>query len=391
MVSSDPPTPEHPSAHKNPFKFGFHRKKGESGSEAEASGTDVQDPDCDELQLIEHYRPERTSAHKNGFKLRFHRNKGEPGSEVEGSSTDVQDPDWNEQQPTEQNKPERTSAHKNGFKLRFHRKKGEPRSEVEGSSTDVQDPDCDEQQPTEQYRPEHTSTQKNPFKFGFLRKKGESGTEAEASGSDVQDPDWDVHQPTEQYMPAAQGVYHDMTLPLSHYFISSGHNSYLHGDQLKSHSGTETITKSLLLGCRVIELDIYNQTSKTSGPVCKHGGTLTRHVPVRECLVAIKEHAFTASKFPVIITIENHTNDENAILLAAMLREELGDLLFIPTAEELSKSEWLSPSQLSNKVVIRAKTHAIVDELKTLVYITNSKFKEFIFITFDGAGMKSCR
>ena len=56
------------------------------------------------------------------------------------------------------------------------------------------------------------------------------------------------------YPDSGKAVTMDMTKPLTQYFISSGHNSYLTGDQLFSASGTTTIemvsiwSGSLLLG-----------------------------------------------------------------------------------------------------------------------------------------------
>lgn len=53
---------------------------------------------------------------------------------------------------------------------------------------------------------------------------------------------WDPHpEINTSYTPARTDVYQDMKQPLSHYFVSSGHNSYLTGNQLTSASGTATI------------------------------------------------------------------------------------------------------------------------------------------------------
>lgn len=38
--------------------------------------------------------------------------------------------------------------------------------------------------------------------------------------------------------------------------------------------------------------------------------TLTSAIPFKDCLIAIKENAFLASNYPVIITIENHMGTE---------------------------------------------------------------------------------
>ncbi|XP_010446184.1 PREDICTED: phosphoinositide phospholipase C 1-like, partial [Camelina sativa] len=72
-------------------------------------------------------------------------------------------------------------------------------------------------------------------------------------------------------LPPAREVWQDMNLPLSHYFLYTGHNSYLTGNQLNSDSSIVPIVEALRKGVRVIELDLWPSSSGKEAEV-RHGG-----------------------------------------------------------------------------------------------------------------------
>ena len=181
----------------------------------------------------------------------------------------------------------------------------------------------------------------------------------------------------------------DLSIPLSDYFISSSHNTYLTGNQLYGQASTEVYKNVLLRGCRCVEIDVWDgvspsdeevETDEDEGkgsirdrlkkefskvtnksdpdsnpkrrqesaydmpgeveklkpwrsqpnrvePRVLHGHTATKEVSFRNVCKAIRKYAFVNSDLPIIVSLEVHAGHEQQEIMVEIMEEYWGGML----------------------------------------------------------------
>jgi hypothetical protein len=152
--------------------------------------------------------------------------------------------------------------------------------------------------------------------------------------------------------PVCRKVYQDMTHPLSHYFISSSHNTYLEKHQLHGQSSVEQYIRVLRHRCRCVELDVWD--GDDDEPIIYHGYTLTSKIRFRDALAGIKDYAFMKSDYPLILSLENHCSIEQQRKMAKYLRDTFKSDLYTEPLDG-SATDLPSPEKLRHKVLVKGK------------------------------------
>ncbi|CAF0880334.1 unnamed protein product [Rotaria sp. Silwood1] len=143
----------------------------------------------------------------------------------------------------------------------------------------------------------------------------------------------------------------DMNQPLNHYWISSSHNTYLAKTQIFNPASVHCYIQALLKGCRCIEIDVFDSRTGTE-PEITHKNTRIKPIPLRDVLEAVHDYAFATSKYPVIISLENHCSPQQRFVMASMFIEIFGETL---VQSPLSSNEtcYPSPHQLKRKILLK--------------------------------------
>ncbi|EST07810.1 C2 domain protein [Kalmanozyma brasiliensis GHG001] len=160
----------------------------------------------------------------------------------------------------------------------------------------------------------------------------------------------------------------DRSRPLSEYFVSSSHNTYLLAHQLYGSSSAVAYEHVLVTGARCVEIDAWDNEDDPAEPKVTHGYTLASHIPFRAVCETMKQaiqkeeaKAARDGSFkvaPVLLSLENHCGHAGQKRLVEIMHEVWGDLLISgPVEKGEPASEHTSLDHLGAKIAVMVEFH----------------------------------
>ena len=161
----------------------------------------------------------------------------------------------------------------------------------------------------------------------------------------------------------------DRSHPLSEYYISSSHNTYLLAHQLYGGAAASAYQTALTTGSRCVEIDAWDDDDNENEPKVTHGYTLASNVPFRAVCETVRDvidHQATSSQgkpAPIWISLENHCDAHGQLRLAEIMREVWGQRLLSQavrehgTKDQHEGSVHISLDELDAKICVIVEYH----------------------------------
>ncbi|KLO12109.1 PLC-like phosphodiesterase [Schizopora paradoxa] len=157
-------------------------------------------------------------------------------------------------------------------------------------------------------------------------------------------------------LPATIPPVFDDSLPLTDYFVSTSHNTYLLGNQLWGKASPSSYSHVILNGARCVEIDVWpkHTSDGDTSPIVTHGWTLAEHIYFKDVCITIGD-AFgkKGDDLPLFVSLECHVPTEGQQELVDIMKEAWGDKLALHFNDQFSQSGSIaSVKDLRGKIVM---------------------------------------